>query len=185
MKYLRTTKMNPIYIFSASLICALMVGGCDTVRDTFGLNHYRPQEWDATPNEGLILPPDFHHRPKLPQPQPGAPSPHAVPETVKAQKTVLGDDSPADTSVSTKKGEEDVIVKASEQQTVTPNIREVVDEEAKKEESLSEKVITKIKDWKKEAAENLTGTKPKNSQEKEAHSTEPHPSIQREEETSK
>ncbi len=153
--------MKKIYISTSVLLCAFVLGGCDTFRNTFGLDHYRPDEWSAEPSPGLILPPDFAQRPKLPPPAPGVPNPHVVPETVKAQKTVLGEEHSIDTSLSTAKGERDIIEKASENQPITPNIREVVDEESQTDSTVSSKVISKIRSWKKEAAQNLGLSQPK------------------------
>jgi hypothetical protein len=154
--------MNKIYTLTSLLVCSLALGGCDTFRNTFGLDHSSPNEWNTTePSPGLILPPDFNSRPKLPPPTPGAPNPHAIPETVKAQKTVLGEAHSPDTSPSTAKGEQDIVEKASENQPITPNIRKIVDEEAQEESTVSGKVISKIRSWKKEAAKNLNLSKPK------------------------
>lgn len=152
--------MKKIYTLTSILLCPLALGGCDTFRNTFGLDHSSPDEWDtAEPSPGLILPPDFAHRPKLPPPTPGAPNPHAVPNTLKAQKTVLGDDHTADTTPSSSKGEKDIIEKASENQEVTPDIRKKLDEEAQADSTISGKIISKIQSWKKEVADNLGSSK--------------------------
>jgi hypothetical protein len=158
---IKEKKMNKIYILTSALLCPLALGGCDSFRNAFGLDHYSPDEWKTSdPSPSLILPPDFAQRPQLPPPTPGTPNPHIVPESVRAQKTVLGDTPPAEPSASTTKGERDVIEKASENQEVTPDIRIKLDEESQSDGTISSKVITKIKSWKKEAAENLTLSKP-------------------------
>lgn len=137
------------------LLCLLILGGCDTFRNTFGLDHYSPNEWDTTPNGSLILPPDFKNRPKLPPPTPGTPNPHAIPESVKAQKTVLGDAHTGEAPVAPSRGERGIVEKASENQAVTPDIRKIVDEEAQADSTVSGKVISRIQSWKKEASKNL------------------------------
>lgn len=153
--------MNKIYALASALLCPLVLGGCDSFRNTFGLDHYSPDEMETSgPSPSLILPPDFAQRPKLPLPTPGAPNPHEVSASVKAQKTVLGDAPPVETSASLGKGEKDVIEKASENQTVTPDIRKKLDEESQSDSTISGKVISKIRSWKKEAADNLTLSKP-------------------------
>lgn len=152
--------MNKIYALTSVLLCPLILGGCDSFRNAFGLDHYSPDEWKSDPSPSLILPPDFAQRPKLPLPTPGAPNPHIVPESVKAQKTVLGDTPPADLSASASKGEQDIVEKASENQTITPNIRKKLDEESQSDGTISGKVISKIQSWKKEATDNLTLSKP-------------------------
>lgn len=143
------------------VLTTLLLGGCDSFRNTFGLDHSSPNEWNTTaPSPGLILPPDFANRPKLPPPTPGAPNPHVVPENVKAQKTVLGDDYSPDPSPSSSKSENDLLERASENQEVTADIRKKVDEEAQTDSSVSGKVISKIKSWKKEATSNLGMSQP-------------------------
>lgn len=152
--------MKKIYTLTCVLLCSLAMGGCDTFRNTFGLDHSSPKEWDtAEPSPGLILPPDFASRPKLPAPNPGAPNPHVIPESVRAQKTVLGEAHSVHTSPSSSKGEQDLIEKASENQEVTPNIRQKVDEEAQADTTISGKIISRIQSWKKEASDNLSLSK--------------------------
>lgn len=74
----------------------------------------------------------------------------------------MGGTPPVDSSTSTTIGERDIIEKASENQEVTPDIRKKLDEESQSDGTISNKVISKIKSWKKEAAENLTLSKPTN-----------------------
>ena len=153
--------MNKIYALTSVLLCPLVLGGCDSFRNTFGLDHYSPDEMETSgPSPSLILPPDFAQRPKLPPPTPGAPNPHEVPASVKAQMTVLGDAPLVETSASLTKGEKDIIQKASENQAITPDIRKKLDEESQSDSTISGKVISKIQSWKKEAADNLTLSKP-------------------------
>lgn len=159
---MNNTQKQTSRIVSFLLISPLFITGCDTFRNTFGLDHYSPDEMStAAPSPGLILPPDFAERPKLPPPTPGSPNPHVIPDSVKAKKTVLGDDASQEPSASTTKGEKDIIEKASESQTVTPNIRSIIDEESQTDSTVSGKVISKIKSWKKEVSDNLSTSKPK------------------------
>lgn len=149
--------MKKQYILTSLLLGSFTLVGCDSVRNTLGLDHSSPNEWNTPePSPGLILPPDFQARPKLPPPTPGAPNPHAVPTTVKAQKTVLGDTETVDATSSSSDGEKDLVEKASENQEITPDIRKKVDEEAQAENTISGKIITKIQSWKKQASENLS-----------------------------
>jgi hypothetical protein len=149
--------MKKQYILTSLLLCSLTLIGCDSVRNTLGLDHSSPNEWNTPePSPGLILPPDFQARPKLPPPTPGAPNPHAVPTTVKAQKTVLGDAESMDTSTASSEGEKDIVEKASENQEITPDIRKKVDEEAQSENTISGKIVSKIQSWKKQASSNLS-----------------------------
>ncbi|MBX9806145.1 MAG: DUF3035 domain-containing protein [Alphaproteobacteria bacterium] len=158
MKNTQTLKST---IASFLLLSPLLLSGCDSFRNTFGLDHYSPDEMStATPSPGLIIPPGFNERPLLPPPTPGAPNPHVIPESVKAQQTVLGDKTIAtSTAPSTSKGEKEIIEKASENQNVTPNIRSLVDEESQTDSTVSGKVIAKIKSWNKEITQNMSLSK--------------------------
>ncbi|MGV8949133.1 MAG: DUF3035 domain-containing protein [Candidatus Paracaedibacter sp.] len=151
--------MNKIYTLTSLLLCSFTLTGCDSFRNAFGLDHYTPNEWDTSaPSPSLILPPDFTQRPQLPPPNPGAPNPHVVPETVRAQKTVLGETHAGNLPASTV-GERDIIEKSSKDQEVTPDIRKKLDEESQSDGTIPNKVISKLKSWKKEAAENLSLSK--------------------------
>ncbi len=137
------TQKQTSKIVSFLLISPLFISGCDTFRNTFGLDHYSPDEMStAAPSPALIIPPGFNERPLLPPPTPGSPNPHIIPDSVKAKKTVLGDAASQEASASTTKGEKDIIEKASENQTVTPNIRSLIDEESQTDS----KEVTKSKD---------------------------------------
>lgn len=162
--------MSKIYaVASLTLTSVALLGGCDSVRDTFGLNHSAPNEWNtADPNPPLVIPPGLFDRPKLPPPCPGAPNPNAVSPEKRAQNTVLGGTLVShDTSgsFSATEGEKEVVEKASETQAVTPNIRTIVDEEAQADSTVSGKVIRKIQAWKKEASDNLSLAKPDENEE--------------------
>lgn len=57
-------KMNKIYTLASILLCPFIFGGCDSFRNTFGLDHYSPDEWKTSdPSPSLILPPDFAQQP--------------------------------------------------------------------------------------------------------------------------
>jgi len=155
------------YFLTGFLLNTLILGGCDSFRNALGLDHSSPNEWNtAEPSPGLILPPDFASRPKLPPPTPGKPNPHAIPETAKAQKTILGDVYHIDSARTSTQGEKELIEKASENQEVPADIRKKVDEEAQMDGNVSEKIITQIKNWKKEASENLTLSRPNTTDQK-------------------
>lgn len=157
---IKEKKMNKICTLTSLLLCSFTLTGCDSFRNAFGLDHYTPNEWDTSaPSPSLILPPDFAQRPQLPPPTPGAPNPHVVPESVRAQKTVLGETHGGNLPTSPT-GERDLIEKSSKDQEVTPDIRKKLDEESQSDGTIPNKVVSKIKSWKKEASENLSLSKP-------------------------
>lgn len=146
---------NRNFAITSLALASLLLGGCDSIRNTFGLDHYSPNEWDtAGPSPELRLPPNHNERPLLPPPTPGAPNPHAESHTDKVQKTVLGNVQRPQTAPSSGKSEKSVIEQASENQEITPDIRKKVDEEAQAQDTITEKVKAKIK----EATKNLGNT---------------------------
>lgn len=81
-------KLSPLALLPLSLV---LLTGCDTVRDTLGLEHSAPNEFDVSSSAPLSMPPDYNLRP----PEPGAARPQEVPADVQAQKTLLGSAAPA------------------------------------------------------------------------------------------
>ena len=152
-------KTTVIYKCLVIFQVSLLLGGCDTFRNTLGLDHYSPNEWNtAEPHPGLILPPGFENRPELPLPRPGETNPHIIPQAVRAQKTVLGDDAPTDEAPLNTEGEKDIVNKASGDQKINSDIRSTVDREARENlqsETVPGSIIARIQSWKKEAANNL------------------------------
>jgi hypothetical protein len=71
-------------------LCLLMLTGCDTVRDTLGLEHSGPNEFDVATSAPLSMPPDYNLRP----PEPGAPRPQEVSASDQAQNLLLGNAAP-------------------------------------------------------------------------------------------
>ncbi len=71
-------------------LCLLSLTGCDTVRDTLGLDHSGPNEFDVATSAPLSMPPDYNLRP----PEPGAARPQDVPADQQAQQTLLGSAAP-------------------------------------------------------------------------------------------
>lgn len=155
-------------IVIALLVVSILLQGCDTIRNTFGLDHTSPDAWSTEPHPGLVIPPGLHERQPLPVPQPGASNPNMVTPEAKAQKTVLG--STISPTAPSGRGEKDILNQVSQDQPTTPNIRNLVDEEAQADGTVSGTIISKIKSWKKEATENLTNTQSKSSQTKESPS---------------
>lgn len=155
--------MDKKYVLGLPLFCSLILTGCDSFRNTLGLDHSQPNAWETDePSPGLMLPPDFAQRPQLPVPNPGAQNPHAISIESKAQKTLLGKDMETEKSTLVSGAvEQDILKKASQDQVVPSDIRTTVDEESQADSTVSQKLIHKIESWKKEAAENLglSGTK--------------------------
>jgi hypothetical protein len=123
-----------LIFFTSSL---LILSGCDTVRDTFGLNHSAPDEFKVSENPPLSMPRDYALRP----PAEGTDVPGTAAlnynASKEAQKTLLGHApaSSADTHTTAISSEKSLLSHAQAEQKTDPNIRQIVNEEAKTDSS--------------------------------------------------
>lgn len=112
-----------------------LMAGCDSIRHTFGLDHYRADEFSVPTTPPLSLPPSYHLSP--PQ-APTETGPTALQDrTPHAQKALLGrtvQPLPAQTQ-----GVEDkLLATARADATGAPEkIREIIDQEAQEEGTIT------------------------------------------------
>lgn len=125
-------------------IMLLTLSGCDSVRNTFGLDHYQADAFTVPTNPPLTLPPDYNLRP----PAPGTGPRYAVASSDQAQRT-LG------LPQSTDRSSTAAFIARDSSHTTPENIREVVDQEAREDSTLTGQMGQKMKSWKAEAKENL------------------------------
>jgi len=102
---------------------ATMLGGCDTLRSTFGPNKKPPDEFSVLTKAPLVLPPEFTLRP----PEPGAPSRVETDPRQKAASTMGASQSSA--SLAGVSIAEEDFLKLAKADKVDPNIRQVVNSE--------------------------------------------------------
>jgi hypothetical protein len=137
--------MNRLISFGLLVSSALMLQSCDSLRHTFGLDHYQPDASSVPINPPLTLPPDFSIKP----PTPGAAPTNASTSTNKA-KTALGQ---KDAITAPKSVTEDALLSKTKGQA-DPDIRKKIETDAEKENNLGEKIKAKID----EAKSNLSNT---------------------------
>lgn len=125
----------------------LLIGGCDSVRHTLGLDHYQPNEFDVIGNPPLSIPPDYNLRP----PRPGEPDRGYVPEKIQMQQKLYGQPLQLNEPHS-KAVEQTIVSKAAKDAKVDPNIRQKINQEAESEGT----VLQRLKNLKNKAAKNLT-----------------------------
>lgn len=114
--------LRPVVL--TGLVAAMaMLGGCDTLRSTFGPSKKPPDEFAVLTKAPLVLPPDFTLRP----PEPGAPSRVETDPRQKAAST-LGASTTSSSAAGTTVAEEDFL-KLAGADKVDPNIRQVVNAE--------------------------------------------------------
>ncbi|WP_288349373.1 DUF3035 domain-containing protein [uncultured Thalassospira sp.] len=134
-------------IFRIALLggLALGVSGCESTRETFGLNKQSPDEFQVVSRAPLSLPPDFTMR----VPEPGAARPQTGSTTDQARRILVGDDPTKvkrDISGTGSKGQV-ALLSASGAQYADPEIRSTVDRETSIFISESESVIDDLLFW--------------------------------------
>ena len=138
-------KMWPLGVFSLSLL--LTQSGCDSVRNTLGLDHYQADAFSVPTNPPLVLPPDFNLRP----PTPGTAPTYAQTSQNQAQETLIT----ANAKVYSGNTSEERLLSYTGHSTLDPNIRKLVDEEAEREGSSEGKVNDWLKKKSEEAKKNF------------------------------
>ncbi|AIK96468.1 DUF3035 domain-containing protein [Candidatus Odyssella acanthamoebae] len=124
---------------------AVLLSGCDSIKHTFGLDHYQADEYSMPTTPPLSMPPGYN---ELPQPALHAQPTGYTPAKKRAQ-TILGN--PA--SSESKETEENFIKKVSAGQAADENIRDTVDGEAANEKG----ALEKLANLGKTASDNLSG----------------------------
>lgn len=135
-------------IFKIALLggLALGVSGCESTRETFGLNKQSPDEFAVVSRAPLSLPPDFTLR----VPEPGAPRPQTGSTTDQARRILVGDDPDAvkrDITEGARSKGQVALLSASGAQYADPDIRNTVDRETSIFISESEGVIDDLLFW--------------------------------------
>eukprot|EP01037_Dinobryon_pediforme_P017333 gene17333-17524_t len=134
----------------------MTLSGCDSFRNTFGLDHYQPDEFKVSENPPLSIPKDYKLRPPAGSGNGSESSAFGVasaPSGAQAQNLLLGSSGSPVASASKNQGEQNLLAMASSQQQAVPDIRETVNREAAVSANLSDSLIQKIMSWKEEAAQ--------------------------------
>ncbi|WP_165380366.1 DUF3035 domain-containing protein [Candidatus Finniella inopinata] len=131
-------------ILTLPLMGLLALSGCDTMRNTLGLDHYQPDEFQISENPPLSMPKDYSLRP----PSENTPATSVQPVNVATQKAevaLMGKAAPAKV-VSTDNNAQGLVNQAAAGKSVDPNIREEVNKEAASEpKSTLEAKLAEIK----------------------------------------
>jgi len=131
------------------------LSGCDNLRNTFGLDHYQPDEFNISDNPPLSIPKDYKLRPPV-QGSGNSESAAAAPSSnEKVQDLLVGQSKGGAVSSSKDPAARSLLAQAADGQTVDPSIRETVNKEAPLDTSASAPLTKKIEGWKKEAATNI------------------------------
>ena len=139
------------------LACLLSLSGCDSFRNTLGLDHYQPNEFAVLEHPPLSMPKDYNLRP----PSENAPTTQASNvSTQQAQQVLVGKSGGSASSSSSKDGTSQMLVnQAAGGQTVDPAIRDVVNKEAAGQENRTV-IDDKLEEIKRNATSLNQETKP-------------------------
>jgi hypothetical protein len=152
--------LNKLSVVLGLGVASIALSGCDSFRNTFGLDHYQPDEFKVSDNSPLSMPKDYKLRPPAGSgngSEGSAPGVATVPSGTQTQNLLLGSSVTA-VPVATKaqSGEQNLLAMASSQQQAVPNIRETVNREAAVSTNVSDSMIQRIMSWKEEAARNIS-----------------------------
>lgn len=122
-------KIKPSIAFCSvtalSLCAALLLSGCADAKKQLGLEKSAPDEFAVVKRAPLEMPPEFTLRP----PEPGAPRPQEQSTTDQAREAILGSGAQQTKGSKATNAEEALLNNANA--AAYPNIRQVVDAEAK------------------------------------------------------
>jgi hypothetical protein len=130
----------------AGAIVAMVLGGCDRVRETVGLTKRAPDEFTVVTKAPLVIPPNFSLRP----PQPGARRPQETQPRDRARRALVssgrGGQAAAAASVPEgSSGGEGALLKQAGALDADPSIRATIDREttqmAEQDSSFAERLI--------------------------------------------
>ncbi len=139
--------MKKLQLGVLSLPLLLAQTGCDTVRNTLGLDHYQADAFAVPTNPPLILPPDYNLRP----PAPGAAPTYAQTSQTQAQETLINSSAKVYSGNSSETG----LISSTGAGEAQSDIRKIVDEEAEREGSAEGKANDWLQRKGQEAKKNL------------------------------
>ena len=130
---------------TALALCGMimLLAGCSGVSETMGFGRKTPDAFAVVDRPPLSLPPTFDLRP----PRPGAPRPQEVSTTNKAAATLFGASGNASDGTGSKSEGEAALLSAAGADKADPNIRDVLDREAKERAVGSDKLVEEILWW--------------------------------------
>jgi hypothetical protein len=146
---------------------AITLTGCDTFRNTFGLDHYQADEFNVSDNPPLSMPPNYNLAPPANNSSENTEKKKADDEntTKKAKEALLG--RAEKTKNTTTNSGKVVVEKASEVQKADPEIRKTVTAEKESLSSDSDSFSNKLAKIGDEIAKNAKNTSVPDKKEKD------------------
>ena len=150
MKHIRS-----LFFISTTLA---FLGGCDTFRDSLGLNHYQPDEFKVSENAPLSMPRDYALRPPTGSDSSAPLATTTYNSSKEAQKTLLGRTTEVEQSAHPLSSEKSLVAAAQKEQKTDPNIRQTVNEEAKVHGNPGDQIADKLAKMGKQIKKNASDT---------------------------
>ncbi|MDP3372266.1 MAG: DUF3035 domain-containing protein [Candidatus Paracaedibacteraceae bacterium] len=147
---------------SISLLAAMsfvILTGCDTLRSTFGLDHYQADEFNIAENPPLSMPPSYHLAPPSANNTVGVKNAKKQADdnaSLKVKKVLLGHTSKTSSAEST--NAKAIVEKASAETKADPKIRETVNKEESNESTSGDGITDTISKMGKKIAANAKNT---------------------------
>lgn len=116
--------------FALLSVASLSVSGCDSVKRTFGFDHYQADEMTVADNPPLSLPPCYDLRP--PKKNVPAVTTASTSHTQKALEVIAGKKQTTNHDISKSQSTEALVKKVSATNTADQQIKEKIDSDAKK-----------------------------------------------------
>ena len=138
--------------FFVVLVACLLVG-CDSIKNSLGMDHYQPDEFNIRENDNLTIPPNYNLAPPHKRNEDGKLVPISA---QKAKQAVVGGGVDANSNIS--KENASTISKLGPSDA---SIRETVDKEAEGEDDSG--LSKKLSSWKKEFLKNASSISNKDS----------------------
>lgn len=135
-KISRLSFFNPLGL----VISLCFLAGCNSAKESLGLNRQAPDEFAVVKRAPLEMPPNYSLRP----PKPGAPRPQEMQTAEQARKTVLGTTTSEAAGESSLSGSEQLFIQKAGADKAAPDIRRLVDVEAENYEDENQPVVDKI-----------------------------------------
>jgi len=121
---------RPAFVLATAAAITVMLAGCSSIRNTFGVERGGPDEFAVVRHAPLTLPPDFNLRP----PQPGVPRPQESTAQQLARTVVVGSQSGLVAgsglgAVSPQSTGESALLHQAGADKVDPSIRDTINQE--------------------------------------------------------
>jgi hypothetical protein len=129
-----------------STLAVIFTSGCDTVRNTFGLDHYQADEFNVSEHPPLSLPPSYNLAPPVAgDTKSNSETQKPDEKETKAKEIILGKEKDTKKQkTNDSKLSKEIVKQAAKDKTVDPEIREKIDSDKEISDTGLENIGNKI-----------------------------------------